>query len=259
MPISTTHNGHAAFDVRGDVYVAHVKKGYEDRERHINEMMGRLGVSFSYMLDGDISDFTPETEARYFSPDISIPMPARSCALKHLLIYEDIIRRDLPGALVLEDDICLSSRCPEIFTKSMQELPQYEHPEERDRTMRPVMISYEDTRLRFVERSRREKGRVLYQGDRDRMTGCYYVNRAAAETMLDQIKTGGGLTMPIDLFHCRMLRQGKLQYLWCQPTVATQGSHNGLFRSGIYTAKTAWEERKWKFKLLYRKFLYLLR
>ena len=257
MPAQPTSPSNPAFTINGHIYVAHVKKGYEDRERHINEMMGRLGVSFSYMLDGDIPDITPEIMAGYFSPDAAFPMPARSCALKHLLIYEEIVHRGLPGALILEDDICLNPHFPGIFTKSMDELPAYEHP--ADGKYAPVIISYEDTRLRFVERSRREKGRVLYPGDRDRMTGCYYVNLPAAETMLRQIKNEGGLTMPIDLYHAWMLRQGRLQYLWCQPTVATQGSHNGMFRSGIYTAKTAWEERKWKFKLIYRKILYFLR
>ncbi len=259
MTAHSLHTSVPAFTVPGEVYVAHVKKGYEDRERHIDEMMGRLGVSFTYMLDGDIPDITPERSAAYFSPQASFPMPARSCALKHLLIYEEIVRRRLYGALILEDDICLDRKFPEIFTLSMKELPAYERPQGTEAPMLPVMISYEDTRLRFVERSRRQKGRVLYPGDRDRMTGCYYVNRAAAEAMLHQVKTGGGISMPIDLFHAWMLREGKLSYLWCQPTVATQGSHNGLFRSGIYTAKTAWEERKWKFKLLYRKLLYFLR
>lgn len=256
---STLSPTHAFTVPGGTVFVAHVKTGYDDRRRHITGMMGRLGVPFEFMLDGDIADITPDRRATYFSTDISIPLPAQSCALKHILIYEEIVRRRLDGALVLEDDICLNPRFAEVFTKSMQELPAYEQSGHNGEPALPVMISYEDTRLRFVERSRRQRGRVLYPGDRDRMTGCYYVNRAAAETMLNQLKSEGGLTMPIDLYHAWMLHEHRLQYLWCQPTVATQGSHNGMFRSGIYTAKTITEERKWKLKKLYRKLLYFLR
>lgn len=247
-----------AFVVPGAIFVAHVKHGYDDRERHIRAMLGKFKVPFEFMLDGDIDDITDERRARYFSQQLSIPFPAQSCALKHLLIYEEMVRRRLPGALILEDDICLHRRFPEIFSRSMSELEEYTHTGV-DGSLKPVIISYEDTRLRFVERSRRQKGRVLYPGDRDRMTGCYYINLAAAEALLHQLANGDGLTMPIDHYHAWMLHQGELQYLWCQPTVATQGSHNGLFRSGIYTTKSIYEERKWKLQRLYRKLIYFLR
>ena len=141
MTAHSPHTSIPAFTVLGEVYVAHVKKGYEDRERHIDEMMGRLGVSFTYMLDGDIPDITPERSAAYFSPQASFPMPARSCALKHLLIYEEIVRRGLYGALILEDDICLDRKFPEIFTLSMKELPAYERPQGTEAPMLPVMLS----------------------------------------------------------------------------------------------------------------------
>ncbi len=249
-----------SFAPPGGVFVAHVREGYADRERHIRAMLDKEGVPFEFMLDGDITDITPERRARYFSPDLSIPLSAQSCALKHLLIYEEIVRRNLPGALVLEDDICLGRHFPEIFTRSIEELHAYEQPATApDSSPMPVIVSYEDTRLRFVERSRREKGRVLYPGDRDRMAGCYYINRAGAEAILRSIRTNGGLDMPIDLYHAWMLRRGYLQYLWCHPTIATQGSHTGKFRSALNFDKTFINERIWLLKRLYRRLLYNLR
>lgn len=249
-----------SFTSPGGVFVAHVREGYSDRERHIRTMLGDAGVPFEFMLDGDIADITPERRATYFSPDLSIPLPAQSCSLKHLLIYEEIVKRGLPGALVLEDDICLSSRFPEVFSRSMEELRDYEHPDGDPASPAvPIIISYEDTRLRFVERSRREKGRVLYTGDRDRMTGCYYINRAGAEAILRSVRTCGGLHSPIDLYHAWMLRRDELLYLWCHPTVATQGSHIGKFRSGINLDKTFLTERIWLLKRLYRRLLYNMR
>lgn len=244
----------------GGIFVAHVKEGYDDRERHIRAMLGNAGVEFEFMLDGDIPDITPERRARYFSPDLSIPPSAQSCALKHILICEEIVKRNLPGALVLEDDICLNKHFPSVFQRSMEELPAYEHPDgSTDHKAVPVIISYEDTRLRYVERSRRKKGRVLYPADRDRMTGCFYINRAGAEAILHRIKTCGGLDSPIDLYHASMLHSGDLLYLWCQPTVATQGSHTGKFRSGINPAKSFIGERIWLIRRLYRRLLYNLR
>ena len=178
-----------------------MRHGYEDREAHINAMLHEHGIPFEYMLRGDIADLDKGLAERFLAPAIGIPRAAQSCAVKHLLIYEEIVRRDLPGALVLEDDIVFLPRFDKIFEQSMRELPRYDAG-----GTAPVLISYEDTRLRFVERSRREKGRVLYPGDRDRMAGCYYINRAAAALILDTLRAEGGLTMPIDLYHNELLR-----------------------------------------------------
>ena len=231
-----------------------MRHGYEDREAHINAMLHEHGIPFEYMLRGDIADLGDGLAERFLAPAIGIPRAAQSCAVKHLLIYEDIVRRDLPGALVLEDDIVFLPRFDKIFEQSMRELPRYDAG-----GTAPVLISYEDTRLRFVERSRREKGRVLYPGDRDRMAGCYYINRAAAALILDTLRAEGGLTMPMDLYHNELLRRGELQYLWCQPTIARQGSHNGMFRSALNDTKTRTDELKWKLRYWYRRLLYFLR
>lgn len=96
-----------------------MRHGYEDREAHINAMLHEHGIPFEYMLRGDIADLGDGLAERFLAPAIGIPRAAQSCAVKHLLIYEEIVRRDLPGALVLEDDIVFlprfdrfsSSRC----------------------------------------------------------------------------------------------------------------------------------------------------
>lgn len=241
-----------------NVFVAHVKRGYEERAAHIEKMLGGMGVGFKYMLDGDICDFTPELIGRYFKNG-GLEWPAQtSCTLKHVLIYEEIVKQGLDGALVLEDDICLHKNFAEVFNQSIKELREMQCADNQC-VRGGVIISYEDTRLRFVERSRRKKGKVLYAGDRDRMAGCYYVDRAGAELMLRQIGESGGLGMPIDLYHAWMLRHGGLSYLWCQPTVATQGSHNGLFMSMLNTTKGRFEVPLWKMKRAYKKLLYWFR
>ncbi|MCM1312518.1 MAG: hypothetical protein NC206_11785 [Bacteroides sp.] len=75
---------------------------------------------------------------------------------------------------------------------------------------------------------------MLYPGDRDRMAGCYYINAAAARLICENYGKDENSTLAIDLFHNKLLKDGRLQYLWCQPTVATQGSHTGKFGSAIY-------------------------
>ena len=234
-------------------FVLHVREGYDDRERHVDSMMADKHIDFEYVLDGDMSDLTPGLLAEYFAGDMARRTPATSCAMKHLIACRHIVERGLDGALVLEDDIILLDRFTDIFRKGMAELAA-----NGEWNSRPVIVNYEDTRLRFVPRSKRVRGRVLYEGDRDRMTGALYVNARAARLILDRARSCK-MDCPIDLFHCRLLRQGLLTYLWCQPVIATQGSHTGMFRSGINLTKSTREAISWKLKLYYKRLLYFLR
>ena len=40
------------------VLVLHVKKGYEERARHIEQMLHEKGIEFEYVTDGDKPDIT---------------------------------------------------------------------------------------------------------------------------------------------------------------------------------------------------------
>lgn len=42
--------------INSKILVLHVKKGYEDRQKHIEKMMKSWGYSFEYILDGDMDD-----------------------------------------------------------------------------------------------------------------------------------------------------------------------------------------------------------
>lgn len=237
-----------------NVFVLHIKKGYESRALHVEKMLGRMNIPFEYILDGDIPDLTDDVLDRYFvGSTMKGGYPYTSCSYKHLLAYKEMLHRDIEGALVLEDDIFLKKNFQRIFDKSIEEMHEYAKTYHE-----PILISYEDTRLRFVPRSTRKKGKVIYKGDRDRMAGAYYINKKAAKLLLEYAETHK-FDRPIDLVHCKLLKEGKLTYFWCQPTVATQGSHTGAFSSAINFQKSLLYPLTWQLKLFYKKLLYYLR
>lgn len=228
------------------IFVLHVREGYEDRAAHIDSMMARLGLSFEYILDGDKADLTPEILDHWFAGPMKCVQGATSCAFKHLLACQKIVSLGLPGALVLEDDIVLTPRYEEVAMHTIAELPAGE----------AAIISYEDTRLRFVPRSKRRKGRFLYPGDRDRFTGALYVSLNAAKLILCQAEKYK-MDCPIDIYHRRLLDSGKLKYYWSHPCTASQGSFNGLFTTSIDANRG--KVFAWKAKRLYRRLLYFFR
>lgn len=233
------------------VIVLHVAKGYEDRRRHIESLSRRFGFEFRFMLDGDRDTLTSEILDRYFTGEMHVADNRTSCAYKHLLAYRMIIEENLAGALILEDDVLLYRKFPEIFNRSLAEL--------KNRGIDDALISYEDTRLRFVPRSRRRKGQLLYQAEKDRFAACYYVSQKAARLLLERA-CAEKMGLPVDLFHCDCIRRAGLNYLWCQPAVASQGSFSGKFHSSLsHRYPAVLTPFVWRFKLTYKRMLYFLR
>lgn len=230
------------------VFVLHVRKGADGRDAHIRRMMQKYGISFEYMLDGDIIDMKRHDIAVMFKPYGSIPIgtAAASCAAKHLLSYRQIVERNLPGALILEDDIVLYKRFGDLLRRSVAEVPANE----------AAIVAFDESRLRFVPRSKRRKGQVIYPGKHDLLAGAYYITNAGARAILDYIKTRP-LDYPIDIMHTVLTKEGVIKYYWSYPCGAVQGSFNGMFGSSISTDRT--KAIFWQLRRYYRRLLYFLR
>lgn len=232
--------------------VVHVAS-FKDRAESIERQMKAEKMFFTYILKGDMDDITDDVLARYFKQgrdDMYRVSPITSCALKHLYAYEHIVEADLPGALILEDDAVLDRNFGTKFNQSLREYEQrWAH--------EPVIISYENSALLFVPRSRRRKGQMLYPGDKDRYAGGYFINRLAAEAILDDVRRNR-CELAIDGYHNYLLHKGVITYLWCQPTIVQQGTVIGRFSSSL-SADDFLQRLRWKLKLTYKKMLYYFR
>ena len=234
--------------------VLHVKEGYEDRRIHMERMLKAHGISFEYILDGDMCDITEEILDRYFTSETMHQVsPHTSCALKHLYACEYIVKNNLKGALVLEDDMELYANFDTVFGKCLEEIDR--------RQLQAPLVAFDDSNLRFVPRSQRRKGIFLYPAQRDRYTGCLYYSYGVAKQILDYVAEHK-CDLFIDGFHTALIGRIGLHYYWSHPTIASQGTHNGLFASSInadYARKQGYRARAWYFKLLYKKLLYFFR
>ena len=236
------------------VLVIHAAK-LKERGEHVDRMLRGIGMDYEFIREADLEDLNRELLCKYFAQGEAMadsPLPRYSCATKHFLALERIVTDNLEGALVLEDDIVLHSDFTRYFSQSVEELnSRYAH--------RPAMISYEDSSLQFVPRSQRKKGQLLYPGKKDRMAGAYYMSRRCAEAILDDLATNKCPTTDADTYHYDLLKRGVIDYLWCQPALATQGSFTGAFRSSLSSKKDRMIEIRWWFKKNYKHLLYWLR
>ena len=225
----------------------------KERGEHIDRMMNGFGMDYVFVNEGHDEKHIQALLDKYMKDGrekLHCKTPRALCTVSHFLAYEQIVAQALEGALVLEDDIALSK---DFVTRFSQSISEYrEHYADKS-----IFISYEDSALRFVPRSQREKGRMLYPAKKGRMAGCYFINFKAAKAILEQLSTER-CDLAIDWYHNDLIDKGLLECLWCQPTIATQGTFSGAFRSSLVN-DGPFVRWRWLFKKNYKKVLYWLR
>ncbi|WP_322803458.1 glycosyltransferase family 25 protein [Vibrio alfacsensis] len=206
------------------VFVIHVSEGYEERRQHIDKHLPERGiVHFEYMLRGDIKDLTPEVKTKYFKGNDNLP--ELSCAYKHILVYEEIVKRNIEVALVLEDDAFLASDAVDKLKLVECEM--------RDEVNFIVNIEHSN---RSVPLKIKEKGKLCYLASHTKRTGGYIIHLDVARKFVqffEENRTG----MPSDVFQTQMRDVLEYNTFWMDPPVVYQGSKNGTFDSDLSSRK----------------------
>lgn len=159
------------------------------------------------------------------------------CALSHLNVYKEIVKRNLPGAIILEDDFIVTSQLDFIFSQALQVLPNADvisgigniHAGLRlafwHRTRKIPQTNFTITRLGipgldwFFNRRRRSG-----------TTSCYYVSNKACQRLL---KIGYPVRFESDVL-LGMVAYNKLAYYAIEPKLGESpivessiGEHGG--------------------------------
>lgn len=243
--------------VKGDtmttVLVIHAKH-LTDRLAHMERQLQDWPGDVTYILDDDKNELTDEIINKYFVPGCELynKSGATSCAVKHLKACEYIVSHQLEGALVLEDDIVLRPRFREDFEKTIEEYRQHD-------AGQPILISYEDSSLLFIPRSRRKAGQWLYEAPhgRVRFNGGLYINQQAARAIVEDVRVHR-CDAAVDHYYMHLYDKGLVQFLWCEPCLATQGSFSGTFVSSMGQIRSL-EGLRWRLKYVYKRLIYWFR
>ncbi len=235
------------------VLVIHAKH-LTDRRQHMEQQLQGWPGKVEYILDYDKSELTNEVIEAYIQSGCELDnrSGATSCAIKHLLACQYIVDHQLEGALVLEDDIVLHPHFMENFAETMKEYRLHH-------ASLPILISYEDSSLQFIPRSRRRKSQWLYEAPhgRVRFNGALFINQKAAQAIVDEVKANK-CDIAVDHYYMHLYGKGLVQFLWCEPCLATQGSFSGTFVSSMGQIRTM-EGLRWKFKYAYKRLIYWFR
>ncbi|MTI33090.1 glycosyltransferase family 25 protein [Xanthovirga aplysinae] len=231
-------------------FVIHVK-GETERERSIKNELSKQKIEAEFILEGNKEEIDDQILEKYFSGKMKKKESRTSCALKHLLVYERMIEKNIPLALILEDDITFYSNFKKIFPKVLEEIKQ--------RDLENFLISLDDSNLRYVNGSEKKAGTLLYHKDRNRMAGAYLIDLKTAKALINCCLEEK-CSLAIDWFHNYCTEKGIINIYWCEPTISCQGSLNGDMRSLIDNKKVgSYRNITFGLRRIYRKLIYKFR
>jgi glycosyl transferase family 25 len=232
------------------VFIVHVRADDGVRRAFIKEQMARHQITFDFMLEGDMSDLNRENMGRYFTPNLvdAGATPRESCTFKHFLIYEEMVRKQTPEALIFEDDAMLAHNFVDVFNKTMVEWRN-----RSDIDPNRLFISYENSLLLFIPGTKRQPGVHLYKAPGTRCAGAYYITLEVARKILDFTKENK-CNFAVDWQHKTMVEHGLIDVYWCEPAIVEQGSHNGHLPTMLDDKKHGWWRRmNWNIQRFYKR------
>jgi GR25 family glycosyltransferase involved in LPS biosynthesis len=153
-----------------------------------------------------------------------------SLTLKHFWVYKEIMNK-YDCALIFEDDVILADNFVEKLNMYMYELP----------TDYDMLFIGDGCKLHMKDISHKQHiyEKCLYPtswgGDgASRCSDSYIVHKKCATKLCDYIgRANYKIDMGIDWWINRAARDNNLKVYWAEPTIVTQGTHNGIFKCSI--------------------------
>jgi len=156
-----------------------------------------------------------------------------SVALHHIQCYKKIIENDYNYALILEDDVILSENFINILNKYISDLP----------SIWDMLFIGDGGGYHIPDFAIKQNINIyrkhIYPSKWGGMgaTRCldsYLVTKRCASIILERIKLSDyRIVRPIDMWLNDVIRNNKFNVYWAEPTIVTQGSKKGLYKSAL--------------------------
>ena len=223
-------------------------KSFVERRQHVEAQLARFNLRGDFIHDFDADEITDELDRRWFEGD-RLNRGQKSCALKHIVVLQQVIARSWQRCLVLEDDVVLADGFPEGIRAALAETSDQPH---------PFVIYIGAGGNFYTPASQREPGRRIYPAAKGRFTDSYIIGKQEAALRLARIEAQP-MTKPIDVEFENIDRAEGIRFLWLEDPVVEQGSKLGMFRTSLEAAPPNWlQALRYRLERLRRKYLYQL-
>lgn len=216
------------------IFVTHYSK-LTNRKEHVLNQFKKHGIEeFEFIEKYDKEDIIDDsTECSVFDQSYMKNKRGQfSLHLKHFYIYQMMVTENIEEALIFEDDIVLSDDFMKKLTDYMSKTPEnYD------------MLFIGDGCRLHIPPNQIVPNKYIYQksvaitresGGATRCTDSYVIHNRCAKKICQYISTlKTKINLPIDWWLNIAARDLDLTVYWCEPTIVTQGSQNGLFTTTV--------------------------
>jgi glycosyl transferase, family 25 len=196
-----------------------------ERKEHMLRELAREGVDAVFIESFDREALTPDGLSKFRI----VPAEA-SLLLKHVEAWRRVVDQNLPYALVFEDDAILVEGFQSKLKAYLEETPS---------DFDLLMIN-EGCNLHI---SNIVEGKHIYlrgttatSWGGDGGTRCldgYVISNKCARSFIDLFQSSRSISKPIDWWTNDLLRFIDATVYWAEPSLVSQGTETGLFKSSI--------------------------
>lgn len=212
------------------VFVIHYKKLTERKENILKQFEKHNIIDYEFVeIDRDELD---NHNTDIFCENFNKALIAIS--LSHFQAYKEISEKYENG-LIFEDDVILTDDFIDKYNEITSQLPNdYD------------MLFIGDGCNLHIENKNLIADKFVYEkclhptswgGDgATRCADSYLVNKKCAVKICEHIDTkSNNINLPIDWWLSAVARENNFKVYWSEPTIATQGTQNGLYETSYYT------------------------
>ena len=189
------------------IFVIHVH-GNQERREHIERELHKKNLSFDFILKGNQKDLTKSILKKYFRAPMDRVTPGTSCAYKHILVYQKMLKEKIKQALIFEDDIVLYDDFLAYFDKICSEIER--------KKLRGYLVSLDDYSLKVITKSK--KNQFLYPKKSGRGAGSYIVDFEFACSFMHFVEKEK-CHLPIDHMHNTASSKSVINIYWAHPGI----------------------------------------
>jgi len=210
------------------LFIVHYDKLIE-RKKFITKQLNKHNFDFEFISNHGKENLTLDERKMFRNiSDCEI-----SVALHHIECYKRIVKENIDYALIVEDDIVVCNNFREILESYINELPS-------DWDMLFIGDGcglHIDNNLLIPNKHIYKKNNVNNGRIHEGATRCldsYLISNKCAIIITEKLKLPNyTILVPADLWMNCVVRNNNFNVYWAEPTIVTQGSEKGIFKSTL--------------------------
>jgi glycosyl transferase family 25 len=204
------------------IYVLHYYLLTERRIHLESEIDRHKFTDVEWIINYSNDEYTKD-KLKYFTP--TLPPKIHALSLMHFNVYRSMINNNIQNALIFEDDVILCDDFQAKLDKYMTQLPNGWD-----------FVFIGDGCKLHIKKT--EANKYIYPHHLSRCTDSYLISLKAAKSIInyvDQVMQGYKpiIHTAIDHWMNFIFKELNMSVYWAEPTLITQGSQNGKFKSEL--------------------------